>query len=255
MTKASGQRGGDSPDFPPTPFILQRKSPQKNNVLVGTDPAQTRFLEQMLRTEAEDVERVTDDMLTGQQGRLYRVYAAHRVDVSPEVRGRTGFWSADPVAKGSAAIHALVRYAASLVSNGKLTRETLELVGNRLVKKKVHDLRGLLWHAVWMLSDEVAASRRWAEPWESPGSWLNSSMNPEQRLHTLYWKLVGYSSLKAYGEEAARKVGLKPVDIQKFKDVTLDSARVYSTLALLSRFRQGRLNPWICALQISAVWL
>jgi hypothetical protein len=54
--------------------------------VVGDDRAQIRFLEQRLSTDANKVEavrveRVTDDMLAGYEGKLYHVSMKHKVVV------------------------------------------------------------------------------------------------------------------------------------------------------------------------------
>lgn len=77
--------------------------------MVGSDPAQIRFLEHELGAEVTLVSQVNDDMLLGVEGRFYRVLSPGSVgNLSPEMRGRTGIWSADTITKGSAAI--LIRY-------------------------------------------------------------------------------------------------------------------------------------------------
>jgi hypothetical protein len=43
----------------------------------------------------------------------------HRVDLSPELRSRTGIWGADPIVKGSAAINTLLKFAATLLQEEK----------------------------------------------------------------------------------------------------------------------------------------
>jgi hypothetical protein len=83
-------------DLPPTLHILLKKTCPKNNIVVGDDRAQIRFLEQRLsidapeKIEAVQVDRVTDDMLAGHEHKLYHVSLKHKVDLSPELRSRTG---------------------------------------------------------------------------------------------------------------------------------------------------------------------
>jgi hypothetical protein len=66
-------------DLPPVLHILLKKTYPKNNIVVGDDPAQIRFLEQRLsiglpeEITAVQVDRVTDDMLAGHENKLYRV--------------------------------------------------------------------------------------------------------------------------------------------------------------------------------------
>jgi hypothetical protein len=242
-------------EFPPAVFVLNKKVPG-NNVVIGDDPAQVRFMEQRLGIKVQAVDRVTDDMLIGKDGLLYRVYAAHRIDLSPEMRNKTGLWAAEPVVKGSAAINALVKFAATLLPypEKKLTREIVNAVGDQLTKNRVYDLRGTIWEAVWLLTGEIEPPKRWPDPWEAPVKWLDDSMNVNQRLHTLYKRLVGYSLLLCKGEDAARKFGIKPHEIQRYKTLTLDLTKARQTISLLSRWKQGRMQPYVCALQIAAVW-
>lgn len=255
-TDTRNRGAGASQEFAPTLFILQKKTIPRNNIVVGEDSAQIRFLEQQLDLKAEPVDRITDDMLVGREGVLYRIYAAHRIDLSPEMRNKTGFWSAEPVVKGSAAINALVKFAATLLPypEKKLTREIVNAVGDQITRGRVYDIRGAIWEAVWLLSGEIQMPKRWRDPWESPTLWLDDSMNLNQRLHTLYKRLVGYSVFLCKGSEAAKKLGAKPHELQRFKDMTLDPTKVYQTISLLSRWKQGRIAPYVCALQIAVVW-
>jgi hypothetical protein len=131
-------------DLPPTLHILLKKTPPKNNIVVGDDRAQIRFLEQRLSTDANKVEavrveRVTDDMLAGYEGKLYHVSMKHKVDLSPELRGRTGVWAADPIVKCSPAINALVKFAATLIPGREKTlkREIVDRIGKDITKKGV----------------------------------------------------------------------------------------------------------------------
>jgi hypothetical protein len=249
-------RGAASQDFAPTPFILGKRNIPRNNVVAGDDPAQIRFLEQQLDVKTQQVDRVTDDMLVGEEGVLFSVYASHRIDLSSEIRNKTGFWSAEPIVKRSAAINAIVRFAATLLpyAEKKLTREIVHAVGDRLTKNRIDDVRGAVWEAVWILSGEIETPKRWPEPWEAPVNWLDSSMNVDQRLYTLYKRLIGYTLFFCKGEDAARKFGAKPHEIQKYKSLTLDPTKAHKTISLLSRWKQGRLPPYVCAFQIAAVW-
>src|SRR5436309_847426 len=134
-------------DLPPTLhilLILLKKTPLMNNIVVGDDRAQIRFLEQRLSTDANKVEavrveRITDDMLAGFEGKLYHVSMKHKVDLSPELRGRTGVWAADPIVKCSAAINALVKFAATLIPGREKTlkREIVDRIGEDITKKGV----------------------------------------------------------------------------------------------------------------------
>jgi hypothetical protein len=79
-------------------------------------------------------------------------------------------------------------------------------------------------------------------------------MNVDMRLHSLYNKLVGYANQSIFGDEATEKLGIKPSQRAHLKQLVLDPTKVYKSIALLSRWRQGRMQPYICALQISSIW-
>jgi hypothetical protein len=79
-------------------------------------------------------------------------------------------------------------------------------------------------------------------------------MLPEQRLNALYKKLVGDSLLMAKGSEAATKFGIKPSQQQYLKNIILDETKVYRSNAVLSRWRQSRTLPYVCAGQVAAIW-
>lgn len=100
-------------EYLPTPFLLGHKHLAKNNILIGSDPAQIRFFEDFAGHETTLVERITDESLLGKSGLLLRVHAAHQMDLSPDVKEKTGIWSADAITAGSAGANALVRQAAN----------------------------------------------------------------------------------------------------------------------------------------------
>jgi hypothetical protein len=83
---------------------------------------------------------------------------------------------------------------------------------------------------------------------------MTLDMNPEMRLHSLYRKLVGYANQSMFGDEAAEKFGIKPSQRAVLKQLALDTTKVYCTIALLTRWRQGRMEPYVCALQVTAIW-
>ncbi len=91
---------------------LRKDGDSESNVLLT--PAHICYIEQDLGRQVETRTRVTDDDLVGKEGCLFQVYGAHQIDLSAEVRRRTGIWSAEPIIKGSAAANALVRLAASI---------------------------------------------------------------------------------------------------------------------------------------------
>jgi hypothetical protein len=249
-------------DLPPTLHILLKKTLPKNNVVVGDDRAQVRFLEQRLShlggktIEVTKVDRVTDDMLAGYEDKLYQVSMKHKADLSPELRGRTGIWAADPIVKGSAAINTLVKFAATRIPGREKTlkREIIDRVGDEICKKPVQDVRAAIWKAVWMLSGDLEPNDKWLDPWEHPTNWLTNEMNVGKRLNSLYKKLVRYSIVTLYGEEAASKEGIRPSQQQYFKGIHLDPTKAHDTIVLLSRYREGRISEWICAFQIAVIW-
>jgi hypothetical protein len=155
-------------DFPPTLHILLKKTYPKNNIVVGDDRAQIRFLEHRLSTDANEVvavrvERVTDDMLAGCEGKLYHVSMKHKVDLSPELRGRTGVWAADPIVKCSAAINALVKFAATLIPGREKTikREIVDRIGEDITKKGVPDMAAELCRvSLWLEAIEPGKCHR-----------------------------------------------------------------------------------------------
>jgi hypothetical protein len=248
-------------DLPPTLHILLKKTFPKNNIVVGDDRAQVRFLEQRLSTEAKKIEatrvdRVTDDMLAGHEDKLYQVSMKHKVDLSPELRSRTGIWAADPIVKGSAAINTLVKFAATLLPEREKTlkREIVDRIGDDIRKKPIQDVRAAICKAVWMLSGDLEPNDKWLDPWESPTGWLRVDMNAGLRLNALYKKIMGYSTVTLYGEAAAAKLGVSPSQQQHFKSISLDQTKVYDTIKLLSRYRDRRMDEWICAFQIAVIW-
>jgi hypothetical protein len=245
-----------SSELPPVPHILLKKTPFKNHIMVGGELGQIRFLAQHFNAKAETVERVTDDMLAGFEGKIFVVSAKYKVDLSPELRSRTGMWSAEPIVKGSAAVNAIVRHAATLLPGREKTlkRDVIDRVGDLITKGRTDDMRGLIWNAVWLLSGDLAPTQMWKDPWESPTDWMDNDMNPDVRLHSLYKKLVGYAHVTGFGEDAATKFGIKPSQQQHFRNLNLNLGLVSQSIVTLSRWRQGRMPSYICAVQIASIW-
>ena len=224
-------------------------------MVVGVEPAQIRFLEQQLRTKAQRVERVNDDMLSGVTGELFQVYASHCVDLSPELRGRTALWSADPIGKGSSTVHAIVKLALTLVEYRKPpTKDTIQLVESMLDKDKIEDICAVIWKAVWLLLSDPKPPKRWVEPWEAPGTWFVDVENPEQRLNGLLNLLSNYAYFVEYGEEAIKELKIPPKEAQKIRNLHLDPTSVYQTVTRLSQWQQGKWDIYVCALLISVAW-
>jgi hypothetical protein len=222
MAATNTRPGGASlvqADYAPAVFIVNKKVVPSNNIVIGSDPAQIRFLYQQLDILEEDVQqvdRVTDDMLLGKEGQLFRVFAAHRIDLSPEMRNKTGFWSAEPIVKGSAAINCIVKLATTLLPQPekKLNRDLLNRIGDELTRKPVEDVRALIWRAVWLLEFPPEPFKHWQDPWEVSKAWLDGTMDPNKRLNALYKRLVGYSIYITKGEDAVKKLGFKPHHLQ-----------------------------------------
>ncbi|RZU39175.1 hypothetical protein [Edaphobacter modestus] len=146
-----------SSELPPVPFILLKKALPKNHIVVGDEAGQIRFLAHQVGAKPEFVERVTDDLLAGFEGKLYVVSTKYKVDLSPELRARTGMWSTEPIVKGSAAINTIVKHTLTLLAGKEkaLKRVVLDRVGDMLTKGKTDDVPGLIWAAVWHLSADL----------------------------------------------------------------------------------------------------
>jgi hypothetical protein len=243
-----------SSEYPPTTFTLQRKTLPKNNIVVGDDRAQIRFLEQRLDREAVVVEKVTDAMLMGKESLLYRVNAPHRLDLSPDVKNKTGIWSADALTKGSAGINALVKFAASLLGlDAKLPRESVEIVGTEVTRSAIEDIPGAVWQSVWLLSGEVKARGRWADPWKDHRNWMDPA-DSTHRLNSLYKTFVGWGYLHTNEPRGAKALGITPAYQRFLLNATIDRRKVYDSIKVLSQWKTGRLDPFVCALLISAIW-
>lgn len=243
-------------NYSPTPFALGRKALPCNNILIGTDPAQILFLAQVLRTPAVTLDLVTDETLLGQTGLLLQVTAEHRIDISSDVRSKTGLWDAGPIRRGSSAAHAIVRYAAILISfEGKLSREMLEYVSDAITKDGVEDVRGALARAAWILTGGPTPPPPPLQPWQDPVRWLQPGTDPEERLEKLYRDLAAWS-LVATGEAGgARHLDVAPAEQTYLKTLHLDKGRVYQSIKQLSRWKlQGGGDPYCCALAIACIW-
>lgn len=258
VSESKNRTAGTSQEFTPAVFLLQKKSAHRNHIVIGEDPAQLAFIAEELETPIEEVDRVTDDMLVGQSGHLYKVFAGHRIDLSPEMRSKTGFWSAEPITRGSAAINVIVKYAAAILPfEGKLTREQVDIVGDQVVKNRIVDVRVAISESMWLLTGEIKRPERWPEPWEQPIKWVNSeTMDVSYRLNTLHKRLIGYTTYLGKGPEAAKAIGVRPHELQKYKDLTLDLTKVYHTIKTISQWRQGKwADEYICAGIICSIWI
>jgi hypothetical protein len=245
---------GKKPRFVPVPFVLTRKMFTPNHIVVGSDAMQIRFLAQTLNTAPECVNCANDDLLVGRENVLLHVYAAHQIDLSAEVRSYTTIWAADPIVKGSAAMNAIIKFAATLVPERKFTKDNFELVASQLARKGFNDLRAFIWGAVWLLTGDLIPPKRWLDPWEDPIKWVEPNMDLKKRLYVLYLKLVAYTRIHCFGPEAGAESHLTPSQAQRLWDLTLDLNKVYKTVVLLSQWKQGRWKDQICAIQIALVW-
>jgi len=245
-------------NFPSTIHYLQAKVFHPHNIIVGSDPVQLRFAEQQFGLKYKRVERVSDDMLLGSAPALYNVIMAHQIDLSPEVRKRTGIWSAMEIKKGSAAIGVLVEVANSLAPSAtkgaKLKRDMINIVADILTKTEVSDVRATLWRAVSLLGSPVEAFKPWPEPWDAPIGWLPPNVDPTLRLYALYRTIIGYALLKVRGPDALRAFGVKPVKLNWLRTLSLDHVKVYHSIIVLSHWRKAQTSPFICALKLSAIW-
>src|SRR5271154_3403245 len=127
-------------EYPTVPLLLER-APKKNNVLIGNDPTQIRFAEQWLSKSlgvsirAEAVPAVNDDMLLGNdEPKLYLVDVYSQLDISPNMKVKTGIWSLDLIERGGAGINAIIRYAAKMLDIEKPDKTVMARVGYDLVK-------------------------------------------------------------------------------------------------------------------------
>jgi hypothetical protein len=242
-------------DLPAAPLALLKKGHTANNIVVGSDPAQVRFLGQFFATEPTAIDRVTDDSLLGHSGLLLQILYSHQIDLSPEVRAKTNIWSAEPIKKGSAAASAMVKYAHQLLgATDPLKRELVDRVSDLLTKDEIDDILAAVWQAVWLLSAEIPEFRHWKQPWEGAVQWLEADVDPQLRLNCLYKDLVGYTYVAFDEKEGARKFGVRPSQAARFAQWRLDVNKVYRTIRELSVWRTSKRDPYVCALRVAAIW-
>ena len=85
--------------------------------------------------------------------KLFRVESPRFVILSPQIKEATGFWSLDPLVKGSAGANAIVRYAATLLGIEKPDKDLVERFADMLATEgAMDDTRVSLWTAVWLLT-------------------------------------------------------------------------------------------------------
>src|SRR5277367_5357700 len=100
--------------YHPVPFLFS-KTPPSNNILIGHDSVQIRFVEQVTGSVCETRDSISDDDLFGKEGILVRLLVGSGLRLSPALRNRTGVWSLAPIAPGSAGANALVKAAANIL--------------------------------------------------------------------------------------------------------------------------------------------
>ena len=247
-------------EFSPVPALLFVKKPKKYNILIGEEPVQQRFAENLLGISCDYKVSVGDfDLQSDGQPKLVRTTSSSNVVLSPQVKDHTAFWSLDPIEKGSAGANAIVRYAASLLSLDKVDNRLIERLADILASSgTIDDLEVALWKAVWLLMGDVPPeNKRWPQPWEDKYLWFNiPGVTPEFRLNSLYLDMTSYVFIHADEENNLSKALLRvsPSKIKVFKKIKLDLSKVYNTIKLLDLWRTYKTDPFVCAFQISNVW-
>jgi len=252
---------------PSVPLLLE-KPPQKNNVLIGDNEAQVRFAEQYLsavhgrKIACQKVETLTDDCLLGHdEPLLYRVERSSFIDLSLDIKGRTGIWCLEFISEGSSAASALVRAAANLIG-AKPGKDDVARVARELVYQTRYgmgeDLDQIMvsiWRAAWLLT-APPERKGWPRPWETHVGWLPPGADPAHRLHSLYWELVMYVFATECDEKGWKRMGraYKAEAFRKAASKRLPLAQVDATLRELSAWREQKSDPYTCALKVAAIW-
>ena len=245
-------------EFPGTPLLFGLSKFKKHNILVGEDDCQQRFAEQMLDGVAEPKETVRDEDILGKdEGCLYRVVYGRDIELSPQVRKQVGIYSLDSIERGSAGANALIRQACVVLEIEKPDAKWVQGFADQLCREPIYDIRAALWHAVWLIAEGTPEEfKSWPEPWSIGRNWLPSNVDPQYRLNSLYRDLVGLVFALENDQAAAQKFHIKPSKFAILKSVaqSLDHKRIGSSIRELSRWRQQKYNPLVCALKISAIW-
>lgn len=261
MSEEKLRPGIKATEYPTTPLMLE-KSPKKHNILVGDDDMQVRFAEQFLsahhgiKVTCEVVPILNDDHVLGQEEpKLYRIERSSQIEVSPSSRTRIGIWSLDMIEKGSAGANAIVREAARLMELGKPPRQTIDYVATEITKN-LNDIKAAIWHAAYLLTGTVPEKKNWPYPWENYLTWMPVGEDPQYRLNTLYWTLVEYVFAAENDEKGFRKTGrtFRPREFKALASLILPKDRVFSSIAVLSAWREHKGDPYICALKIAKIW-
>jgi hypothetical protein len=273
MAKSTGAGIAGFIEYPTTPLLLER-TPKRHNILIGNDAAQMRFAEQFLTiahsitlpgVKHELVEVVNDGMLLGQDDpKLYVVERSSLIDISPNVKNKTGIFSLDLIEKGSAGINAIVREGGRLLGLEKLEKAVVDRVGNEVIKDSdpkgkrylIGDIRSAIWQAAWELTGPATKRPTWSQPWENWMLWLPKGVDPRYRLNTLYWTLVMWTFAQSADERGYRKTKGR-WDAKQFSKLgllQLPKDKVYNTLVELSAWKERKYDPYVCALKIAKIW-
>ena len=241
--------------YPTTPMMLSQKTYLRFNVLVGDDPAQVRFAEQLLGLQVQHLDQLRDEDVLGKEGSfLYQIDTPRASELSPNTKAMVGFWSLEPIEKGSAGANALVKYAASLLDT-PLDKKNLQLISDDLASQDLGDIRAAIWRAAWMVAGPAPVEQtRWPDPWSKPGELLPKGVDPAHRLNALYRSLVAFVFAKENDQDAARKFGISIAKFKVLQSQNIDLDKVYSSIRELSKWRTQKYNPLVCALKIRHIW-
>jgi hypothetical protein len=256
MGKTSGAAGGAI--HHPVPYLFL-KLPVRQNVLIGDDPLQIRFVEQLLKCECVTIDSLTDDDILGVEDVLFRVRFEKSLELTPAVRSKIGMWSLQPVAPDSASANALVRVASKII--GEPLDEVrfnaiVKEIGRRFKKNFVRDLRVGLWETCDLILEGNTPTNKWKEPWDTadPMEWLPPGTNIDMRLGTLFKHLRAYVYLLSGVDEEAMDLKVLPSKIKYLQGLHLDPEKVYETLKALSRHRYFGADPRKVVLALVKIW-
>ena len=258
MAKTGTFRPGvvTSSEYPPVVFTLGRKTLPKWNVVIGDDRAQVLWMEHVAGIPSVQVAKVTDEMLLSKDASLYRVRLDHHIDISSDVKARTGIWSADPIIKGSAALNHLVKFAHTLLPHNPpaLTREQVATVGAAVMRYDVVLVQAAIGRAMTAICGPMLPRKPWNEPWLDPRHWMDLK-EPKYRLNFLHKTLVAWAHIYWDNVHYAKQQGLSPSRIQWLKGQKIDPKKVLKAIKILSAWRVKKYDPFVCAMVVSAIWL
>ena len=266
---------------PSTPLLLEKETPKLHNILVGDDPAQTRFAEQYLShafyckdgceeqnhhlLKCAEVELVEDEMVLGKkEPLLFCVDRDRQIELSSKVESTVGIWALAPISRGSDGANAIIRFATTLLEKDKLRHDAVKSYADAMVKmttdlsvrKEVEDVLAAVWAAVWLLTGpEPEPFKFWPKPWENYLTWLPRGTDTNYRLNALYRELVTYAFAQDGDETAARKIGrFKPKEFNALKSLRLPKQCVIDSIIELSKWKLHRGDPFVCALKLTKIW-